>query len=277
MEFKRLPAGIRSQFLQLFHSPEMIGWDNGYESGRFDARRAARVATGNSAVFKRRWEVDEIRSAVVILIDLSGSMSTECGDGKGRARVAFELAYAMSETLDAAGVTNEVYGFCTGSQNSIGGMFAGDSLKGNEQPDWVSAGTARLLRCKRTNDRAVNKQTSFNTLANRAGGGTPDYAAVRGVLEIMARDKSAQQKVALILTDGDGDAKADGLLALSKQAERNGILLAGIGIGYDVSSVYPVSARCDSVEQLNASVIKTLKDAASRTQAARTAAMKAGG
>ena len=92
--------------------------------------------------------------------------------------------------------------------------------------------------------------------------GTNDYAGVVLAHEQLLRH-SAQRKVAFVITDGAGDRqRAAALQEQLRAGERLGITTIGIGLGIDVSRVYPNAIRIDDMNALADTTFKQIKLAA---------------
>lgn len=82
-------------------------WDAGRDAGRLDSRRLVAAVNGAVNVFKVREEASDVDTAVMILVDMSGSMRG------GKIVMARQVAVALCETLDRTTVAYEVAGFGT--------------------------------------------------------------------------------------------------------------------------------------------------------------------
>ena len=82
-------------------------WEGGREYGRLDSRRLVAAVTGSVNVFKARDEAQEIDTAVMIMVDMSGSM-----DGS-RIVMARQVAIALCNCLDRTTIAYELLGFST--------------------------------------------------------------------------------------------------------------------------------------------------------------------
>ena len=94
----------------------------------------------------------------------------------------------------------------------------------------------------------------------RTGGSTNDYAAIRLAHQMLLRHH-ATRRVAFVLGDGVGD-RANASRQV-RQGENLGISTIGIGIGYDVRSVYGAgSVRVDRPADLGRVAFQKMKGAA---------------
>lgn len=199
----QIPGGLRYQVRRLLERSGREDLDSHRLAGSLDTRRIA-ASAWTERVFARRIEEAGIEAAVVVLLDMSGSMGGE------RATVAIPAALALLETVEAA-------------QASVMGAVFGDEV-------------APFKRWTETT-RRITPQARRLMLA----GGTNDYYAIRWAHDQLLRHP-APRKVVLVLTDGVGDGyKARGQIA---SGSRLGIQTIGIGIQADVSNVYGHGSPC---------------------------------
>jgi cobalamin biosynthesis protein CobT len=181
------------------------------------------VATGNDRVFKRRLEVEGVDSAVVICLDVSGSMFDDA-----LIAPAVMACRALMETLDAAGVKTAV--LCFGSALSVPKGF---------------------------NKNVKKASTLLGTV--KQGGSTNDYAALRYAHQMLAQ-RPERRKIAFVITDGYGSPSAVRQQVASGKAL--GVTTIGIGIGTDVSSIYGQAVTVRNIADLGNASFKQIKLAA---------------
>ena len=217
-----IPGALRYQVRRLLERSGREDLDSHRLAGSLDTRRIA-ASAWTERVFARRIEEAGIEAAVVVLLDMSGSMGDE------RAPVAIPAAMALMETVEAA-------------QASVMGAVFGDEV-------------APFKRWTET-VRRVTPQARRLMLA----GGTNDYYAIRWAHDQLLRHP-APRKVVLVLTDGVGDGyKARAQIA---SGSRLGIQTVGIGIQADVSNVYGHGSPCVvSLEDLGSVAFQQIKQAA---------------
>lgn len=80
-------------------------WRGGYKAGRLDQRRLVQAATGSETVWRQREDGRDLDNAVMLLVDLSGSM---CGDPL---ELAAQAALTLAMVCEKAGVPACVMGF----------------------------------------------------------------------------------------------------------------------------------------------------------------------
>ena len=214
-----MPA-MKAQLFRILKAPERCGWDSGALGGRFDNKRSPRMLAGSEQVFKRRWDVEGVNTAVSIVVDLSGSMSGE------RISQAVDLAWTVSEACERAGAMVEVVGFTTDGYSGYGGY--GEDLQGDFKTSGLDSDHCSLVVCKRFGDKVSAIPHHFAAMKRIASGGTPDYAAVRSVCEQLSTVK-ASRKVCMVITDGFG--KVNDMRALGDASfGLFGIDVIGLGI-----------------------------------------------
>ena len=223
-----IPARLRYEVKRLFDDSGLSDFTRNRKAGVVNVHALPTVATGNDRVFKRRLEVEGIDSAVVICLDVSGSMFDVDYGKKPLIGPAVQACRAMLETLDAAGVKTAV--LCFGSHISVPKGF---------------------------NKSARQASTMLGTVC--AGGGTSDYAALRYAHQLLAQ-RHERRKIAFVITDGRGQPAA------VRQQVNSGIALGvttiGIGIGTDVSDVYGQAVTVKDIADLGNASFKQIKLAA---------------
>jgi Mg-chelatase subunit ChlD len=220
-----VPAKMRYDLKRMFDKSGMEEFQPGRKTGALNVRALPSMARGNDRLFKRRMEVEGIDSAVVIVLDVSGSME-EVSSGY-RIKSAVKACAALLESLNAAGVATCVLTFA--STTSV--------LKPWAMPVKKALGEIKGVRC---------------------GGSTNDYFAVRYAHELLLA-RSEQRKVCFVITDGGGAAYT----ALQVQSgQRLGLTTVGVGIGVDISDTYPQAVCIDDVTKLGEVAFSQIKLAA---------------
>ena len=104
-EALRVTARLASQ-LQALLQAYVMNRGGAFRRGRLDSNRLARIAVNNPKVFQQRVEQRAINTEIIILADMSGSMSGR------RAKVLSEGLYALTHAIyPIKGVTIAAYGF----------------------------------------------------------------------------------------------------------------------------------------------------------------------
>lgn len=232
-----VPPALRYQVRRLFENSAREWREGGFKSGTLHRAALPKVMAGASEVFARRLSEDGVDSAVVILLDISGSMfpamtevhrDPSLAKGK-RIDVAVGACNALLDTLAQAQAETMVIAF--GEEAHIVKPFG---------MPWRKA--AGMLQ-------RVSMQ-----------GDTNDYAACRFATEALMRHP-AQRKVMLALTDGQGNV--DRTRAQAEAARALGITVIGIGIQTDASGAWGKdSVTIDSVADLGTVAFSRMKAAA---------------
>jgi hypothetical protein len=228
----RSTAGGRLKYevKTLFDNSARTDWAINRKAGALNVRALPSLATGSDRVFKRRDEVEGIDSAVVILLDVSYSMY----ENKVNAKTAKFECYmehavptvtALHQAVKAAG--GEV-------------MVAAFGRTVCKVSDWgaPTVKVAKALECVSEN------------------GATNDAAAIRFCGDLLLK-RSEARRILFVLTDGDGDQKL--ARANVDALERLGVTVIGIGIGLDVSGVYPNNIRVNDASALASASFKQIK------------------
>lgn len=199
-----VPAKLRYEVRRLFDNTGTTLFDCNRKAGALNTSALHKVGISDR-LFKQRRDIDGVDSAVVLALDVSGSMSVNMEE-------LSSAAWTLSQSLNAAGVDVAIVTF--ESQASLSLPFG------------------------QTMNKLKNVVRSIQPL-----GGTNDYAGLAMAHDLLLAHP-AQRKVTFIITDGAGapNRKAS-LLEQLAAGERMGITTIGIGIGIDISRTYPKSIR----------------------------------
>lgn len=227
-----VPARLRYEVKRLFDRSGTDDFQRNRRSGAVDVRALHKIGTTDK-LFQRRHEVEGIDSAVVICLDVSGSMFD---DGKSNPKyghsnriVQAALAtQALLDTLHRAQVSTCVLSF--GSQTSV---------------------------IKPWTENAVKSKVKIGRV--KGGGGTNDYFAVRYAHKLLL-NRPEQRKICFVITDGVGHPKRTYEQCLV--GERLGITTIGVGIEMNVSKSYSQSINVKDVTDLATTSFKQIKLAA---------------
>jgi Mg-chelatase subunit ChlD len=236
-------ARLRYEVKRLFENTANDEWQVNRRAGSLNVRALPKVSTSDR-LFKRRLESEGVDSAVVVVLDVSGSMfdtqyqlnadGSVMLDAKGDyvktcyMDSAVKATAALLDTLTRAGVKVALHTF--GSRTSV--------FKGFDEP--LARGLSNLSHVW-------------------SGGDTNDYQAIRYAHEVLAYRPEARKAV-FVITDGEGNAEA--AAAQVKSGEALGISTVGIGIRHDVDHIYPKSIRINSADDIGNASFKQIKLAA---------------
>lgn len=113
-EYKRLRDSLdnlnsaRAKMVRVFQAEKATRWVGDRDNGKINNRALAKVSTGNNRVFKERYNTQQVNTAATFLVDFSGSMCWS------NLKAAMQSVILFIETLEQAGVKNEVLGYTTG-------------------------------------------------------------------------------------------------------------------------------------------------------------------
>lgn len=224
-----VPARLRYEVKRLFDDSGLSDFTRNRKAGVVNVHALPTVASGNDRVFKRRLEVEGVDSAVVICLDVSGSMfDVNYHITKPLIGPAVQTCRALLETLDAAGVKTAV--LCFGSALSVPKGF---------------------------NKSARQASALLGTV--HAGGGTSDYAALRYAHQLLAL-RHERRKIAFVITDGRG--QPDAVRQQVNSGKALGVTTIGIGIKSDVSDIYGQAVTVSDIADLGNASFKQIKLAA---------------
>lgn len=213
-----VPATLRYNLKRLFDNSALTEFGLRRKAGSFDVNSLSRLGVSDK-LFKRRSEVDGIDSAVVILLDVSGSMRSR------RMRPAVECCAALLDSLDRAQVATCLLSF--NDETSV-------------VKSWSDSKAKAIAALSKVN----------------AESGTNDHFAVRYAHKLLAQ-RPEQRKVCIVLSDGCGRVVETARQVL--EGEAMGITTVGIGIQSDVTKVYPQSVMVSDLSDLGAASFKSIK------------------
>lgn len=234
----------------------------GFRSGRLHAGSLYRLKNNDDRVFRRRQENKSKKTAVVLLIDNSGSMSGE------KMEIAMAAGFALSQTLERVGIPNMVFGFTTGS------MQRGSWEKLQEEVNRLGKYPSRVEPLhmpiyKKFEERLtpeVKKRFAYARAGYARMASNIDGECVRTAGRELDK-RTEDRKVLLVLSDGNpagGTCSARELHAdlhrAVKECGQKKIDCIGLGIlDRNVKRYYPKSVVLDQLNDLPKAVMGELK------------------
>jgi len=231
-----VPARLRYEVKKLFENSANEEFQTNRRAGSVNVKALHKVGLSD-ALFKRRLETEGVDSAVVILLDVSGSMfysnQVYKEDGSGVELMAaidpsIKVCAALSDSLKKAGAKVSILTF--GDTVSV--------LKAFDDPEAKMRERLGLV-CD--------------------GGSTNDYTAIRYSHQLLM-GRPEQRKVLFVLTDGVGDQQSARQQCIA--GDNLGITTIGVGILENVSQTYPQSIRINNLHDLGTASFKQIKLAA---------------
>ena len=207
-------------------------WDYGREAGRLDSRRLVRAYNAQPNVFKVRSETGAIDTAVLMLIDLSGSMVIG-----GKDDVARDTAIIFTEAMVKAGVAVEVLGF-----NNATGPDADASVGQYSRYEPLD-----MYVFKAFDERLIDARSAMSVIDQFTGGNNTDGEALLYAYDRLKK-RPEKRRIMLVLSDGMPYAECfwgerhleEHLRQVVKEISMRGVECVGIGICDDsVSKFYP--------------------------------------
>lgn len=243
----------------------------GFKSGRLHSSSLYKLKTGDNRVFRRQ-EVSRTKdTAVMLLVDCSGSMSN-----RNRIYKAAEAAYALATSLERINVKTQVMGFTT-IENYAFFSEARDQLAelAATRPDF-KGGFDRVSPLFMPIFKTFDERMTPECETRIAGLPTVDMAnnADSESVEIAANILAArreERKILVVLSDGQpaqqrlytyeerADRAKQHLHHVVDRVEKAGIEILGIGIEADaVNEYYPKSIVLDNVAELPTKIVSEM-------------------
>lgn len=224
-------AVLRSRMVNYFLSKQHEDVSLVTGGGKLHRKRMVRLALGDTRVFVRKDEDEEVNAALTILIDYSGSMN------ESRSKAAQEMMILIGEACRKLDVRLEILGFSSGTGHVVG-------LKFFETPYEKSLGR-------------------IGGYINLPQGGT-DLG--EGLMQAAYRlvERPEERKLLFALTDGDTSDVALTKVA-TKLIAREGVELVAFGIQSDaVRKYFPKHRIVRSTENLGVEVLCALRETLKR-------------
>jgi len=215
------------------------------DRGRLDQRRLHVLGMGTSTdVFMKRNEQPQMDTAISLLVDSSGSMGEDDPSGQSKIKVAAQVAYLLSSTLETINIPNEVLSFTSGGSMSVGSM--GYDRTCPLQHFIHKSFSSRLNHCL----EAMNRIGCF--MSGNTDGESVLWAAAR------LATRKEKRRILFVLSDGEpanGSTDTGMLRAHLKEVvsmvSKHGIECVGIGIQTDsVKEYYPHNVVVNNLNDL---------------------------
>ncbi len=226
-------------------------WHGGQKNGRLDNRRLVGAYQRAENVYKIREDSSDIDTAVMLLIDHSGSMNH-------RIYTAMKATVALCEALENTPISYAVQGFTTARKYPTGNYS-----------DCDSAGAVKMIHYKDFEDRLVRVRGKLggmlSTFDKHSHFNLDGVSVTKASRELLARPE--KRKVLMVLSDG---SPADSIMSndsgsyrhlkyVVKSLTAKGVDLFGIGIESEaVRHFYPDYAVLNDVSELESKVIRQM-------------------
>jgi len=226
---------IRAALQGLVQSQTLNRSQHACRGRRMDGKRLHRLPLGETKVFQRKQVKAAPNTAIHLLLDKSESMGYQVTDDQGqpmgsRMPIALEATLALALAFEG-----------------IPGVNPGVTAFPGHQDDSVF----RLLE----HGQRVNARTGAFSLA--ATGSTPMTEAIWFGAASLLRCREPR-KVLMVMTDGQPNDTLS-TLDILQRCRDSGIETVGIGLGLDVSHLFPIAITINDLSELRAQLFELSK------------------
>ncbi|CAD6875356.1 VWA domain-containing protein [Methylomonas fluvii] len=226
---------IRAALQGLVQSQTLSHSQHACRGRRMDGKRLHRLPLGETKVFQRKQTKPAPNTAIHLLLDKSESMGYQVTDSQGQP-IGSRMPIAMEATLALAMAFE-----------GIPGVNPGVTAFPGSHDDSVF----RLLE----HGQRVNTRTGAFSLA--ATGSTPMTEAIWFGAASLLRCREPR-KVLMVMTDGQPNDTLS-TLELLQRCRDSGIETVGVGLGLDVSHLFPVAITINDLSELRAQLFELSK------------------
>jgi cobalamin biosynthesis protein CobT len=226
---------IRAALQGLVQSQTLNRSQHACRGRRMDGKRLHRLPLGETKLFQRKQTKAAPNTAIHLLLDKSESMGYPVTDSQGnpigsRMPIALEATLALALAIEG-----------------IPGVNPGVTAFPGRQDDSVY----RLLE----HGQRVNARTGAFSLA--AAGSTPMTEAIWFGAASLLRCRELR-KVLMVMTDGQPNDTLS-TLELLQRCRDSGIETVGVGLGLDVSHLFPIAITINDLSELRAQLFELSK------------------
>jgi cobalamin biosynthesis protein CobT len=226
---------IRAALQGLVQSQTLNRSQHACRGRRMDGKRLHRLPLGETKVFQRKQVKAAPNTAIHLLLDKSESMGYQVTDSQGQP-IGSRMPIALEATL-ALALAFE----------GIPGVNPGVTAFPGHQDDSVF----QLLE----HGQRVNVRTGAFSLA--ATGSTPMTEAIWFGAASLLRCREPR-KVLMVMTDGQPNDTLS-TLDILQRCRDSGIETVGIGLGLDVSHLFPIAITINDLSELRAQLFELSK------------------
>ena len=255
---------MKSRLRRALMATERRDWDFGREFGKLDTKRLAAGYQGVQSVYKQRKEREELDTSVMMLVDLSGSMSGR------KVEVARDAVIAFSECMEGTQIKYQVVGFDNGACHSdtpgLRNMIDKAERSGKV---FHRVEPLNIFKFKAFNEPLRTAKGAISTIDNMSNGNNSDRDAVLWCLQELSKQPT-RRKILMVLSDGQPanymipDRNSSLLTTALKDVigcslRDYGVETVGIGILTDhVKNLYPKSVSIQNVNDLSGAIFTQL-------------------
>ncbi|OAI04338.1 nitric oxide reductase activation protein [Methylomonas methanica] len=226
---------IRAALQGLVQSQTLNRSQHACRGRRLDGKRLHRLPLGETKLFQRKQAKSAPNTAIHLLLDKSESMGYQVTDSQGQP-IGSRMPIALEATL-ALALAFE----------GIPGVNPGVTAFPGSQDDSVF----RLL----DHGQRINARTGAFSVA--AAGSTPMTEAIWFGAASLLRCREPR-KVLMVMTDGQPNESLS-TLELLQRCRDSGIETVGVGLGLDVSHLFPIAITINDLSELRAQLFELSK------------------
>jgi cobalamin biosynthesis protein CobT len=225
-------------------------WEGDKTRGKINPRRIYQVTTGTSKrVFRQRVEAESFDTCALLAVDHSGSMHN------GQLDLAAKTAIILGELFhQLQDIPFSVYGFSTGEGNDA--YQRRGEAKPEEQRLFKRWGSLWVGEYKHFDDPWSRSGHKIINMAHNGKNNTYDGESLRYFAQLLLGRKE-KRKILFWLNDGqpcpngadDGQAHRQYATDCAKEVAKM-IELVPIGIGADISHIYPGAVQINDLKDL---------------------------
>lgn len=257
---------MKARLRRALMAKETRDWDFGREFGKLDTKRLVAGFQGSQGVFKQRKDRVEANTSVMLLVDLSGSMSGS------KVQTARDSVIAFVECLEGTQIKYEVNGFDNTYRRGVEDSFMKKVRKAEDGNSvFHRVEPLNIFQFKTFNDPLRVSKGAISNIGNMANGNNSDYDAVLWCLQRLAKQPT-QRKVLIVLSDGspsnytsnlhnNGELTKALTQAVESAMKDYGVECVGIGIeDNSVEQIYSKHVVIQNVKDLSGAVFSQLSE-----------------
>ena len=255
---------MKARLRRALMAKERRDWDFGREFGRLDTKRLVAGFQGTAGVYKQRKDRMEHDTSVMMLVDLSGSMSNQ------KVKVAMESVIAFCECLEGTQIKFEVNGFDNG-EDGCGSDYWKEVEKAKQAGGkWHRTEPLDIFQFKEFTEPLRSAKGAISAIHEMANGNNSDNDAVLWCLQRLSEQRTSR-KILIVLSDGSpanytiGSARDELTKALTQTVESAkkdyGVECVGLGImASHVTQIYKNSVVINNIQDLSGEIFRKLSE-----------------
>lgn len=272
-------AAMAKQIERLILGRERVHWQSNQKTGVVHGGSLFKLQLGDNRVFRNKQLTKAKNACVLIVNDLSGSMTSEA-NGISRINQALASSYTIADAMDKCKIPCMVAGFTTISEDSKNAMLERTRARGEITDKIVDTITSACKDATRYEPLAipiikdwstpctqptVNKNFGFCSGYRPLLRNNVDGESLLALLPLIT-GRTEEIKIMLVLSDGEPAALGSGLnqhlVDVTRYIDtKTDITLIGVGISTNTDYFYSNSCRVDDLSELPDVVCGKIKKA----------------